>query len=165
MINIIVKHPDLSVTRIIPNAKKYSDATASRCKALQAFIQQGLSWFFCESENLPDKKALESRAQWYWDGDQVKVDDQWEFVLMPTAIIKKKHIARLNNIIDEAIADPDETRIALRTLREREKCASWDEKQWYDQALINLDDRVAKGELDKPVIRQKLQAKVNELSR
>ncbi len=131
----------------------------------------GLPYIIIEEQDAhPDNSVDGNYVEMiYFDGEckkeNLKQDKEWKACLMPLFLIKQKHLARLNQIIDEAIADPDDTRIALRTLREREKCTSWDEKQWYEQALVNLDARVSGGEEDKPVIRQKLQAKVNELSR
>lgn len=101
----------------------------------------------------------------FFDGLNIKRDIGFENYLMRLPILEKKHLKILNNKIKdefnkEKIADPVKL---VRLQWERDDCKNWTTKQWYEQALKNLDERVAGGESDKPVIREKLLAKIEEL--
>lgn len=104
----------------------------------------------------------------YFDGelhaDNLKIDTNWEVLLMPVQIIKGKHLAKINQDIDAELAKetPDSILVAKKQ-RELEKAKAYPDPSWYQIALANLDAKVAKGEPDKPVIRQKLQAKIDAL--
>jgi len=169
---IIIKKPDLGVIRLIPNLDKYGEGKKpfSECKGLKPYLDQGLEWFVCDNNELPSKSTLESRKQWYHDGNTVKADLSWEIRLMPDQLIKRKHIKRLQAQIDEELSKENSDPIALMKLQR--KCDQCKEKKagphnedvfWLEIAKINLDERVAKGEEDKLVIREKLQDKIQEL--
>lgn len=122
-----------------------------------------LEWFVCDNEDLPPKSTLESRRQWYHDGNQVKADLSWEKRLMPAHCIRNRHIDAINRDLDAALNDDSKTaKDALRLQREKEICKTWGEQEWYEQALKNLDKRVASGEPDKPLIRAALNQKISE---
>ncbi len=94
-------------------------------------------------------------------------DDDWSINLMPQPIIKAKYIKGLQQQIDNELAKEQSDSVELaKKQRELEiaKAKAYPDPGWYPIALANLDARIAKGEVDKPIIRQKLQAKINELS-
>lgn len=169
----VIKKKDGGVIYNWPSKKYEEDIEQCRRPNLEKYgIESSqVEFIFMEEKDLPisDSKTGNYHEMIYFDGEckkeNLKQDKEWKACLMPIFLIKQKHLAKLNTIIDEAISDPDETRIALKTLRDREMCESWNDKKWYEQALINLDDRVDGGEEDKPVIRQKITAKLVELSR
>lgn len=107
-----------------------------------------------------------SMDKMYFDGDahidNLKVDDNWEVLLMPLPIVKAKHIAKINAEIDAELAleTPDAVLVSKKQ-RELEKSRNYPDPSWYPIALANLDARVTKGEPDKPVIRQKLIDKIS----
>lgn len=169
---IIIKKPDLGVIRLIPNSDKYGEGKKpfSECKGLKPYLDQGLEWFMCDNDDLPPKSTLESRKQWYHDGNTVKADLSWEIRLMPDQLIKRKHIKRLQAQIGQELEKENPDPVALVKLQR--KCDQCKEKKagnqnedayWLEVAQANLDERAAKGESDKPLIREKLTAKLKEL--
>lgn len=115
-----------------------------------------------------DKNSIPANdyaEQLYIEDDILYKDESWEKIVMPPALIKRKHIDKLKKEIDVLLEDPATAPIdIIKKQREIEKSASYPDPSWYPIALQNLDERVAKGEPDKPVIRQKLQAKIDALS-
>ena len=99
-----------------------------------------------EDVDLPDRA---DRLKWYPDfsdeSQKIKIDHNWERKLMPLHIIKQKHMDKVTSFEDH------------------KKVAKMTDKEWLEQALKNLDDKVAKGEPDKPIIRQKLLSKIQNL--
>lgn len=174
---IIVKKEDGGVVRIIPNHAKYGEGLDkdgqpkkpfTELDDLKKYIAQGLKWFACDNNDLPAKSAMESRKQWYHDGDKVKVDTNWELRVMPDHLIKKKQLKKLAAKLDQCI-DSGDALEALKAHRDHEKCKTMEagihneDKVWTELALANLDKRVADGQADKPVIREKLLKKIKEL--
>lgn len=93
-------------------------------------------------------------------------DLAWEKCLMPIFLIKLKYKDFLNFHLDQELDEesPDPIKV-IKLQRSKEKIKDWTELDTYQQALKNLDEKVQKGEADKPVIRQKLQAKIAELNK
>lgn len=158
---IIVKKNDGGVIIIHPNQEKFGDGLKpySECKTLKKYIDDGFEWFV--TDQAIDKSDLESRTQLYWDGDEVKKDLLWEKRLMPSFLVKKKHIKSVNEKIDSELAkDESDVISALKLQREKEKCENEKcELFWAEKALEGLD----RAEVDKPVIRQKLEEKITKL--
>lgn len=101
----------------------------------------------------------------YFNGEckkeNLKQDKEWKVCLMPPFLIKKKHLVRCNSKLDEELAkeSPDPIKIA-KIQREKEKCSTWSEKQWYEQAKTYIIDE----NIDKPLILEKLNQKIEEFS-
>lgn len=172
---IIIKKEDGGVIRLIPNPDKFGEGFGmlpfSEVNELKKHIGEGRKWFVCDNDDLPAKSSLESRKQWYHDGDSVKADLTWEVREMPDQIIKKKHLKKLCELIDSELATEVPDPIALlKCQREHDKAKAVkaegqnENPFWIEVALKNLDARVANGESDKPVIREKLIAKIQELN-
>lgn len=184
MKNIVIKKPDGGIIVIIPNHDKYGDEPGklafSECKGLQRYINPNheafdpsigvLSWDLVEHTDIPSKEGLESRRQLIWKENEngnitYHRDDAWEHRLMCCNVLKRKHIKRLDKVIDDEHKkqNPDVVTIS-KAMREKEKCKEWSESQWYQHALDMLNERVSGGESDKPAIRKKLEDKISELS-
>lgn len=184
MINILVRKPDGGIIIVIPNHDKYGDEEGKRpfseCRGLARYIDDThpefdmsmgvLPWELIEQSDIPSKEGLDSRRQLIWKEDgngkiTYRRDESWECRVMCCDVLKKKHIKRLNKQIDsEHEKDaPDIVKIS-KAMREKEKCKDWSELEWYKHAIKQLDDRVSSGESDKPLIRQKLNDKIYELS-
>lgn len=140
-------------------SQKYQD-DLSKCKVPDDL--KNLPTIVMDDNELPkDKHFIE---QLYFDGDikkeNLKVDHNWEVKLMPSFLIKSKHIERLNTKIDEEInkKDPDAVKL-IKLQREKEQVKDWDEAKTYQQALVNLQEDGH----NKPLIVQKLNAKISEL--
>jgi len=115
----------------------------------------------------PNSKEGEYFEALFFDGNcelgNLKYDSGWNVQLMPDHLIKRKQIEKLKQKLDGELAKqtPDAIIIA-KTQRECEKLkgvkagSNNDNLVWTNIALQNLDERVAKGEPDKPLIRQKL---------
>lgn len=179
---IVVKKEDGGVVLIYPSelfGEEEGQRPFSSCPALLTHIEQGRSWFICDSTEIQNLSNRESRKQLYHDGDTVKVDKNWGIRLMPSHCIKSRHIesidTRIDALLSSNVTDPMEV---VKYQREKEKCLNvkckcprelrllacecGHDEFWYDIALKNLDKRVAKGESDKPLIRQKLNKQIKK---
>lgn len=106
------------------------------------------------------------------DQNQLVADNNYEIQLMPEGDIFRKHKERMQlKILEElekqspSMGDIVRWEYSIVNLhRQIKRGGTGINKSFYEQALENLDERVGKGESDKPIIRQKLQAKIQELS-
>jgi hypothetical protein len=92
-------------------------------------------------------------AQFYYEGDVLKHDDDRSVLLMSAGEIKSKHRKRLERKLDEELAKgiPDPVAV-VRLQRDKEKVKDMTDAQAYAQALVNMDE----DGLAKPIIRTKL---------
>lgn len=124
---------------------------------------KGLEYIDLKASDVPVSNSRTGNYQEmiHFDGsckkENLKQDKNWEAVLMPTFLIQQKHYARVNKKIN--------SESVFSYQLEKEKCKNWSEYEWYEQALKNLDERVADGEPDKPQIREKLKAKIKKLKK
>jgi len=108
-----------------------------------------------------DSDSEQYHEQIYFKGDckkeNLKVDKDWNTLVMPDFLIKKKTVERLSKEIDE-INDPSILIKKSRELKEieRKEAGTGNENFWLEKALEGLDKKVASGEADKPVVRQKI---------
>jgi hypothetical protein len=115
-----------------------------------------------------DFPATNHIDKWYLDGNgNIQVDTSWDMKLMPKQLIHSKNIVLKNSIIDSELDNetPDLLKIirasrSIDKVKSEARAGSVETKYIYEQALANLDARVANGEPDKAVIRQKLEAKI-----
>lgn len=115
-----------------------------------------------------DFKATNHIDKWYLDNNgDIQVDTNWDMKLMPKPLIHSKNVVLKNQIIDSELEseEPDLIKIirasrSIEKVKSKAKIGVQDSKYIYEEALANLDDRVANGEPDKAVIRQKLEAKI-----
>lgn len=116
---------------------------------------ESIHFFHISPEDLPEYNHV---RQLYTDDNlTVKSDLSWDTCLMPPDAIKPRHINRLNLKIDEELVKNTPNPIkALAWQREISLSEKWTDKKWYEQALINLDENVSKGNPDKTQIRSKL---------
>lgn len=165
MTKIVIKKKDGGVAIIHPNLEIYGDGNNlkpfSEEVSLKKYLSEGHSYFLCSDDEIPSKLNLESRKQLYHDGDAIKIDSAWEVRIMPTALIKQKHHAKLDTKLDAELEKPSPDIVSLMKMqREKDASKNWTDEEWHLQALKNLDEKVQKGEPDKPVIRKKLQEKL-----
>lgn len=121
-----------------------------------------------ESPKIDEGNSGKLQEQYYFDGEckdeNLKFDEGWNYCLMPSFLINKKHNKKLNDKASDILSLENLDQINLYKInREKEKIKSYTELEWHEQALKNLDDRVLNGEPDKPLIREKLLAKIQEL--
>lgn len=96
-------------------------------------------------------------AQFYYEGDTLKHDNDRSELLMHPDEIKSKHAKRLARKLDEELAKETPDALAVVKLqRAREKVKEMTDSEAYAQALVNMDE----DGLAKPKIRQKLAEKV-----
>lgn len=125
---------------------------------------QGLAYFVCEGSDIPDDVMLE---QLYIDGTaslaNLKKDSNWDIKVKPAWLIRKEEMDKLQEQANTELAKPTPDANVLAVLnakmgQAKEKVAEGEENiiWWYQKALSNLDAKVAAGEPDKSVIRQKL---------
>lgn len=140
------------------------ELTPEDCKIPLEF--ENLPFIWLEEKDLPlsDSKAGNYHEMIYFDGDcckeNLKQDKEWKTCLMPPFLIREKHLERLNRKIDELL-EKNRTIDAfaiVKSLRDREKCAKWTDKELYEQALKNIEED---GHI-KPLVCEKLKAKIKE---
>lgn len=174
MKKVIIKCPDSGFKIVMPNAKKYGEGLKpySEMKVLQGLSAD--DWFLVDADSI-DKSDLESRKQLYWENDQdgnpvIKKDLNWEKRLMPDQLIKKKRLAKLEKELDDELAK--EAPNAVVVAKKQRDCEKIKVKKagpqnedpfWLDESIKGLNEKVAKGESDKPDVRKKLQDKIKEL--
>lgn len=119
-----------------------------------------------DASDLPSEEGRDwySHGPLTMDGDckkeNLKFDETWSIHLMPVDFLRRKHCGRLDKKIDLELEKPIPDQIQLmKWQREKEKCKEWNEKQCLEQAIKNLDEDGH----DKPMIREKLAAKIKEL--
>jgi len=167
---IIIKKNNKDISIVYPNINKFGEGkrSVSECKG----IPEGSDWFIYDG--IIDKSDLESREQLYWedvDGKtEIKKDLNWEVKLMSDQVVKKKHLNRIRKELDGELEketpDPITVSKLQRSLDKHKEIKAGphnEDETWTTIAIQNLDKRVSKGESDKPIIRQKLQDKLNEL--
>lgn len=161
---IVIKKPDLGVKIIFPNPEKFGPGLIDivDCPTLKQYADH--DWFLMNRLDcalIRRHPLRESRKQLYHNGNTIQIDFDWKVRLMPVACIRKRHINRCNAKIDAELdkENPDQIQIA-RALRAKEKCRDWTEKQWYEQAKQYIEEE----KVNKPIILEKLNAKITELS-
>lgn len=120
-----------------------------------------IPYFYVEAKDIPH--TSDSIHKYYTDDKKtVKLDNNWDFCLMKPNVLGQKHIKRLKEKIDNELTkkNTDMKQVMVWT-REIENCKKWDKETWYKKALEALDEKVAKGEPDKPKIREKLNHRLN----
>lgn len=116
--------------------------------------------------NSDDIPVTDNLEKLYFDGptvvENLRSDNNFDKVLMRPHEIRKRYLKKQEDIIDAELAKetPDGVIIA-RANREKEKAKSYPDPSWYPIALSGLDERIGAGDPDKPLIRQKLQDKIN----
>ncbi len=103
----------------------------------------------------------------YFDGpchkDNLKQDKTWDAQLMPSFLVKEKYLSRLNSEIDLVLSkensEANDVLEILKINRQKDVASKNNDPQfWLEKSIEGLDERVAKGEPDKPKIRQRLEA-------
>ncbi len=168
---IIIKFKNSDLAIIYPNLNKYGyegeKIPFEECKALLPYKngeQECVGWYV--TDEIIDKSDLETREQLYWEDDPatggtlIKKDFGWKVKLIPAAHIRLKHKKRLIRKIGEELANASPDQLAIARLN-HELCCIMDktDKEWYEQALINL----AEDGHDKPEIVVKINEKIKEL--
>lgn len=117
-------------------------------------------------EQVPKIGEIEDWAQLYHENNNLKKDLSWEVRLMPDHLLKRKHLKSLSDKIEtELMKDTPDPIVIARLQLDCEKCKK--EKAgphnenlfWAEKALAGLE----RAEIDKPVIRQKLEEKISKL--
>lgn len=124
---------------------------------------KGVPCFLMTFSQVPKIGEIEDWAQLYHeDGKTLKVDKDWSVRLMPLPLIRKKFTPRICRTMEaELKKDSPNIPAIVKKMSEIHLCEYWDDKKWYRQAVKDLDDRMAEGEKDKPVIREKLKVMIS----
>ena len=119
---VVIKDPDGQVHIIRTPEGKYSDEDLPNLPSVKEFVEvggsfyrAGTTFYIANESSLPSKSGLESREQLYHDGsNEVKVDVNWENVVMPRHIILGKcRKRRVQEIKEESLKEsPDVVKIA-----------------------------------------------------
>lgn len=166
-----IHNHDNSVTCISFHPEKFGEGRRDFLEhpTIKTRLAQAKGWFPINFEvwkSIKSHPSLETREQIYYDGNNLKIDLPWEVMLMPPSVVKDRHIKKLNQKIQDQLNSENYDVIKILALNhEKDTCEDWDTLRWYERALVNIDERVLNGESDKPTIRQKLQAQINELKK
>lgn len=116
---------------------------------------QGLPYWYMEHEDIPKWDFVEQLHT--KDYKNLNSDIKWEDRLMPICLIAGKHILKTQKKIKEELdkKNPDVSKV-LKMKFEIDNVMNVPHVEWYNQALINLDERCKNGEDDKPEVREKL---------
>lgn len=112
-----------------------------------------------EIEILADGKNEGGCGQFYYDGQALKHDHEWEENIMNDCLIRSRHEATLDAELDAELEknNPDPV-VCLKKTREVEKLRKMGKRELFSLALAKL-----KKEGKKPKIQVKLEAKIAEL--
>lgn len=134
-------------------------------------ITNGLEYIDIDESEAPESNSDTDKyhERIYFDGvvtkENLKADDSWDNILMPDWLIKKKYrdgyLKRLLEKTDltEKIDGLIEYIDNLNQYAGQGNLSD----TWLNVAVGGLDEKISKGENDKPVIRQKLLDKINDL--
>ena len=168
---VVTKNFDGTVDIIILNlGRKFSQEQILALPDIKYYTDNGVEVCFCNKSELPDLKKIESRKQLFHDGNNVKVDVAWEKNLMPDQLIKRKHLKKLHDKIREELSKESPDTIKISKFQHEYADHSNikagihnEDSHWAELSLKKLDEKVANGEPDKPIIREKLLGKINQL--
>lgn len=118
-------------------------------------------------EDLPESSWHE---QVYCENNILKVDHDWVIMNMPEQLVKIKYLNKVYKKLDDELSkgNPDPISVVkiqrdIVVAKEKKASIEFTDRFWVEKAIEGLDERVAKGEADKPEIRKKLQDKLKEL--
>lgn len=159
----IFKKPDGTIYSSCPLGDFQNKPNFEGCKFPD--FTKGLEYVDIDESELPPQNQDGGNyfEQIHFDGpckkENIKQDKTWEKCLMPNFLIKQKQEKYLNDQLDAELAKeaPDTVEV-IRISRQKDKLKTMTDEEVYQLALDNLD----RAELDKPVIRQKLQQKLNK---
>lgn len=145
------------------------ELTFSDCKFPE--YSQGLDFIDVEESelNFLSKGSDNYFEMLHFEGEckieNLKQDLTWEKYLMPCFLVKEKHIKSLNSLIEAEIAKESSDALELFVLSNKKEIAKKlnpevNEKELLEIALAGL----ARAQIDKPLIRKKLQARLDELT-
>lgn len=118
-----------------------------------------------EVQEIPQTK--QHWEQLYAQNGQLLCDENWESLLMPGWLVKKKALEDLELQIDSSNDENEKMNLMIQHNYLHKK--PWGDENgktnqfWLQKGLEGLDKRVQEGKADKAVVRQKLQAKLAEL--
>lgn len=144
----------------------------------------GLPSIVCNDSDIPNTSDSVLLEQIYVSGEfttqNILVDSTWDNRLMPNFLIRKKRVEKIDEFLSAELAkiSPDMIEVMRKNLEKSnllntkvwigpnltQQQISANDLQMAQLALSELDARVANGEPDKPVIRQKLEQKIQDLT-
>lgn len=119
---------------------------------------ENLPFITINPNEYPEHQTVE---QLFVEDNKVKCDVNWERNLMPTTFVLNKAFAKNQELINEELKKENPDLNTLTLLRAKNDKINYiyktnNEEEIFKVALKGLDERVANGESDKPIIRQKL---------
>lgn len=97
----------------------------------------------------------------------IKIDRDWEILVKPSALIKRELINDLKDEIDKELIKESFDIVKISKLessiRKSISNKNMNSVEWLEKALEGLDKRVASGKPDKPIVREKILKKIEEL--
>lgn len=156
---LAVEHPNSCVDVILGAEKNYRNEIDIHGRPkrgqdhfdsdiLEYYRLKGCRFYWVDEEKSRSSE-LESYKQRYIEDGQLKYDFNWERQIMGVGQIRSRHMNRLNRKIDEELSKESPDILCIERLRrELERCSQWSDKQWYGQALKNMDeDQILKKEV------------------
>lgn len=132
---------------------------------LKIYPFEGCQKHHTAHDNCCDFPSTDHVDKWHIEDGKIKTDHNWEKVLIPHSELSRKHRARCLKKIEEEHSKDSPDPVKLSKLQwEYEKCKEWgkvESHHIYEVALKNLDE----DNLKKPLIREKLKSKIQELKK
>jgi hypothetical protein len=156
---------------IISEAESLADEQACQMSFLQPHIDLGRTIFLVHKDDVANFKsqAVESRKKIYWTGSEISIDTDWSHRVMPDKVIFKRRILKQQAKIEAELAKPAPDMVLVATVQNEisdmmnNKPKKDHSQYWLDKGLDGLDERVTDGDGDKPLARQKINDKKNQI--
>ncbi len=118
---------------------------------------------------LPDSANGNFIEMFYIEGEcslaNLKQDTTWEKVLMPTFLVKEKHLKSIDDSLNSELSKASPDPIAALKLSQQKEAAKKLNPQENEKELLEIAFAgLARSPIDKPLIREKLQARIDELT-
>lgn len=113
------------------------------------------------------KTFTKDPASLYIEEGNLKSDDSWNRQVMTPRILKNEALSKKRKLLSDELAkqNPDivvVTKLQFEIEFVRKKSLD-DAEYWAQFALDGLDKRVLDGKADKPIVRQKIEAKLQQI--
>ena len=121
----------------------------------------------CPFVSNDQKSFTKDPASLYIEEGNLKSDDSWNRQVMTPRILKNEALSKKRKLLSDELAkqNPDivvVTKLQFEIEFVRKKSLD-DAEYWAQFALDGLDKRVLDGKADKPIVRQKIEAKLQQI--
>lgn len=187
----VFKKPDKGVIAVRVNPALYGEGKIEGTEVdkqpveeerlMKRLLSEGLTYTEVELADWNAlKQSAESRTQIIHEGGKLKLDEKWEQRLMPHHLIRNRRIAKVEEDMQApniSVGDFFKKMKEIDTMKKsvchcapRNKlknglCTCGVEEYWMQHALNGLEERVQKGESDKPAVKKLIKDRLKALKK